>query len=209
MSKKIWKIPLVILSIIASVVLLSLLQYLLYSKNHPATYHIDQRVAGTLVLEDGSEYSETIPLQLDGFYFDYGMFYTDKDYIYLDASSNGEPFYNGYYAVTCKADSLIGTVTGADGTELEHQDDYKGRLLYADFKRKEPSVFIFYIEDILRITTNGTPGQKGLLVLADPSLGTPSEIVQNAIRKRNLPENVFSEEFKIDNERFYREYKGW
>ncbi len=76
-------------------------------------------------------------------------------------------------------------------------------------REKARPFFIFYITDASRIAEDQNPGQKALLVLAEPQSGSPSEIVQKEIQEANIPQNIFSDEFTIDDEAFRREYKGW
>lgn len=104
-----------------------------------------------------------------------------KDYISLYAGNNGNPFYYGYYATACKADLLVDAVSGEDGTELETRQDYKGRLVYADFQRKGPS--IFYILHNRRLPDSGRPKSRS----KSPSGtgGTPIRLTIRNCAERN------------------------
>lgn len=188
--KKVWKILLIILVIAAGTVLLNIMWYLLYYRNHYSRYKFEWRGEGKLLLEGGGEYEESIPLRLDGVYFDHEIFYPDKDSLWLQADCNGNVFFDGFY--------YIGNMEGFAPDLLEPEDrvileEYNGRLAYADFQSKEQWAYIFYMTDISQIINNGESGQKGLLVVTSQDSSDPEEVVQKAIRKSEIIERVRTE----------------
>jgi len=189
-TKKVWKILLIVLGIASVTVLLTLMWHLLYYRTHYSSSKFAYNGNGRLLLEGGGEYDECISVKLEGNYFDHKMFYPDKDSIWVKADCNGRAVFDGYYYAGNMGDYAPDLMDPEDNAVLE---EYNGRLAYADYRDKEQWELIFYLTDVSQIAENGKPGQKGLLVLASQDLFRPEEVVQKAILQSEKTERIRTE----------------
>jgi len=132
-TKKVWKILLIVLGIASVTVLLTLMWHLLYYRTHYSSSKFAYNGNGRLLLEGGGEYDECISVKLEGNYFDHKMFYPDKDSIWVKADCNGRAVFDGYYYAGNMGDYAPDLMDPEDNAVLE---EYNGRLAYADYRDK-------------------------------------------------------------------------
>ena len=158
---------------------LSGLQYCLQVHNIP----ISRRSRAHLFLEDGTEYTDTIPVELEGVYHYYPVHTgsnVDSIEIKAMASEHKVEVFDAvivYNFLNRPWQWVEHHREEPEKTQINHQ------AMFTNFSKQnygDNASFLFCMDDISKITEDGEPGQKGLLlVITEETKNNPAEIIQS------------------------------
>ncbi|MCI8635893.1 MAG: hypothetical protein HFJ05_09935 [Eubacterium sp.] len=163
---------------------------------------ISQRSNAHLFLEDGTEYADTILVELEGVYHYYPI-HTGGNVDYIEikavASENEVEIFDAlivYNFLDRKWQWVMHNREEPEETQINQQ------AMFTNFNKKNRgsnASFLFCIDDISKITENGEAGQKGLLlVTTEEAADDPAEIVQSVTEDTYSGAADFIREYGFD-----------
>ena len=192
--KKAGKILLVIVIILAVTVFFSFLQYYLQVRVTPISW----KSKAHLILEDGTEYKETIPVELTGVFNHYnvgGNGKVDSIEILATAREHETEIFRGAAVYYSSDWHWHWVVHDREKTGYGHIDK---QVMFTDYNKSNDSAsFLFCIDDISKITEDGEPGRAGLLVVTKWETDNADEIIQNFLEETGSKTADFLKEYGL------------
>lgn len=192
LSKTIRKIICIIIIVAAVTAFFSFLQYYLQVRITPISW----KSKAHLILEDGTEYAETIPVELEGAFYHYnvgGGHKVDSIEILATAHEHETEIFRGTAVYYSKEWQWV--IHNREKTGYGHVD---WQAMFTNYsKRNDNALFLFCIDDVSKITDGDVPGKAGLLAVTKRETDKVSRMIQSFLEECDPEVLDFLEEYGL------------